>query len=54
MMHYVLLVNKLDPTWKDETTLQSSAADDEASVRIMWYVLVSVSVIISHQMLGVY
>lgn len=28
MMHYVLLVNKLDPTWKDETSLQSTAEGD--------------------------
>lgn len=28
MMHYVLLVNKLDPTWKDETSLQSTIESD--------------------------
>lgn len=28
MMHYVLLVNKLDPSWKDETSLQSVADAD--------------------------
>ena len=28
MMHYVLLVNKLDPTWKDETSLQSTIEND--------------------------
>ena len=28
MMHYVLLVNKLDPNWKDETSLQSVADAD--------------------------
>lgn len=34
MMHYVLLVNKLDPAWKDETTLQSTAEDDVSSVTV--------------------
>jgi len=24
MMHYILLVNKLDPDWKNEDSLQSS------------------------------
>ena len=28
MKHYVLLVNELDPSWKDETLLQSSGEKD--------------------------
>ena len=28
MMHYVLLVNELDPSWKDETLLQSLGKTD--------------------------
>ena len=28
MMHYVLLVNELDPSWKDETLLQSLGEKD--------------------------
>ena len=36
MMHYVLLVNKLDPAWKDETLLSSTGESDAdaAAVRI--------------------
>ena len=34
MMHYVLLVNKLDPTWKDETSLQSTMAESGEDQRI--------------------
>lgn len=29
-MHYVLLVNKLDPTWKDETSLWSTTAAESS------------------------
>jgi len=36
MMHYVLLVNKLDPEWKNEASLQSSESTDPepAAVRL--------------------
>lgn len=34
MMHYVLLVNKLDPSWKNETSLQSTTAESDEDPRI--------------------
>lgn len=38
MMHYVLLVNKLDPSWKDETSLQSVADADLPTSSVRKYV----------------
>lgn len=32
MMHYVLLVNKLDPSWKDETSLTQSTVDNDSDM----------------------
>ena len=55
MMHYVLLVNKLDPSWKDETSLQSTIeSDEDAAVRRSCDPVVIVIIYYSHQMVGVY
>lgn len=62
-MHYVLLVNKLDPAWKDEASLQSTIEEDldlsTSPVRIRKNCTVMICLIVcyddcSHQIVGVY
>jgi len=61
MMHYVLLVNKLDPAWKDEASLQSTKEDLSTSPvrtgRMILYVMMCFIVCCdncSYQMVGVF